>query len=145
MAGASASISARIGSRAMSAPMSVSRRAMASRGPALALGELVHDAGHRALRVDADQRSRGVERDDRVLRGELFLERLPGAGIAQVAERADGEDLPADATGMDVAARGDIEAEAERGRVQPLRGLAAHGVVERVPLLHQVRQLARRR
>ncbi len=114
-------------------------------GPALALGELVHDAGHGALRVDADQRSRGVERDDRVLRGELLLERLPGAGIAQVAERADREDPPAHAAGMDEAARSDIEAEAERDRVQALRGLAAHGVVERVPLLHQVRQLARRR
>ena len=34
--------------------------------PALALGELVHDAGHRALRVDLDERGRRVERDERV-------------------------------------------------------------------------------
>ena len=60
-----------------------------------------------------------------------------------MAERADPEDAPAHLARMDEAPRGDVEAERPRNGVQALAGLAAHGVLQRVPLFHEIGQLAR--
>ena len=110
-------------------------------GPALALGELVNDAGHRALRVDVDERRGRVERDEGVCCRELLLQGLPRRRVAQVAKRADPEDAPADLARMEEAPRGDLEAERSRNAVQARARLAAHGVLQRVPLFHEVRQV----
>ncbi len=83
-------------------------------GPALTLGKLVHDAGHRALRVDLHERRGGVERHQRIRRTELLLQRLPGRRIVQVSERADREDAPSDPPRVDVTSRRDVEAELQR-------------------------------
>jgi hypothetical protein len=109
--------------------------------PAFAFGELVHDAGHRPLRVDADEGGRRIERHEGVRRGELRLQRLPRGRVAQVAERADPEDPPADMARMKEAPRSDLESERQRDGVQALGRLAAHGVLQRIPLFHEVRQL----
>jgi hypothetical protein len=80
----------------------------------------------------------GVERDERIGRRELLLQRLPGGRVAQLAERADREDPPPDLAGMQVASRRDVETERARDGVQALTGVPAYGVLQRVPFLHEV-------
>ena len=58
-----------------------------------------------------------------------------------MAERADPEDAPADLARMEEAPRSDLEAERSRNAVQARARLAAHGVLQRVPLFHEVRQV----